>query len=492
MQFHQILILFKTLFSGKSNIGIYVVLFLLISLYVYVLSYFSILRHNAFASGFDLGNMNQTVWNTAYGKFFTLTTQTGNMSRLSIHADYVLILLAPFYWLWNNVRVLLIAESVFFGMAALPVFLIARHILQNKYIALCFSILYLVNPGILWANIYDFHSVSFALPMILFAFYFVLQKQWKWYWVFAVLAMLAKENISLTISAIGFVIYFYTGDKKQSMLSVVVGLLYFFVTVFIIMPLFSPEGHHWALSWFKHAEQSSTTQYIPPPEFVVNRLFYDSLTKEYIYMLMREWGFLPLLGFPLLILSIPDLVINIFSAQGQMRSIYFHYDVIISAGMIVSSIFGIYFMRKFVLYITKSHMYAQIASYSVMFVGMVIGLHFAYYYAPLPIAPGCLCYIYNVTEEDRKFSALLRTIPRTASVTASPEIRPHVTRREVSYTLPVATDSADFIAIIDQNRMVGNYEPKDFELRLVEILDREDKYTRVEKLGHFYLYKRNK
>ena len=85
----------------------------------------------------------------------------------------------------------------------------------------------------------------------------------------------------------------------------------------------------------------------------------------------------------------------------------------------------------------------------------------------------------------------LQRIPRDASVTASPEIRPHTTHRERAYTLPVATASADFIAIIDQNRMVGDYEPKDFELRLVEALNSGDKYSLVKHIGHFYLYQKN-
>lgn len=460
--------------------------------YAWTLSYFSIQRHNAFASGFDLGNMNQTVWNTANGNFFMLTTQQGNLSRLSIHADYVLILIAPLYWIWDNVRVLLILEAIFIAVGAIPVFLIAQHLLKNRLISLGFSVLYLINPGLQWAIIYDFHSVSFALPMLLFCGYFILKKQWKWYVLFAFLAILAKENVSLTVSAMGIVIFFYSKQKRIGLISMFVGVLYFVITVFVIMPAFSLDNQHWALSWFRHTSQSSSAQYMPPPEFIMNRLFQDAQTKEYFYMMFRQWGGLPILGLPWLIISLPDLLINVFSAQGQMRSIYFHYDVIIAAGMIISAIFGIYYVQILTYRFTKSYKISKLISYVFFVGGLVIGLHFSYYYIPLPLAPGCLCYIYNVSEDDRRFTQLLRTIPQSASVTASPEIRPHVTRRELSYTLPVATDSADYIALIDQNRMVGNYEPKDFELRLIEILEREERYEKVEQFGHFSLYRKKK
>lgn len=48
-----------------------------------------------------------------------------------------------------------------------------------------------------------------------------------------------------------------------------------------------------------------------------------------------------------------------------------------------------------------------------------------------------------------------------------------MTRRENSFNLPTATPSADFIAIIDQNRIVGDYNAKDFELKLIKILNVE-------------------
>ncbi len=98
--------------------------------------------------------------------------------------------------------------------------------------------------------------------------------------------------------------------------------------------------------------------------------------------------------------------------------------------------------------------------------------------------------MYEVTEEEKTFENLLQTIPMTASITSSPEIRPHVTHRMHSYTVPYATTSAEYIALIDQNRLVGNINPKDFENRLIEQLKTNEEYQLVQHINHFYLYKR--
>src|ERR1051325_610728 len=69
----------------------------------------SFLRYiNYYTGRFDLGNMSQTVWNTVHGNFFILTNPNGTseISRLAFHADFILVLLAPFYLIWEDPRML--------------------------------------------------------------------------------------------------------------------------------------------------------------------------------------------------------------------------------------------------------------------------------------------------------------------------------------------------------------------------------------------------
>src|SRR5581483_10922836 len=135
-------------------------------LYTIVFSYFAIQRHNAFASGYDLSNMDQTIWNTVHGHFFSLTGKNGTISRFSIHADVFLILLSPLYLLWDNVRLILIVQSLFLALGAIPVFLLSKKVLKSIFLAYLMVCLYLFNPGMQWSNIYDFHSVVFAIPFL--------------------------------------------------------------------------------------------------------------------------------------------------------------------------------------------------------------------------------------------------------------------------------------------------------------------------------------
>src|SRR6185312_16475747 len=102
-----------------------IILLCIILIYTIIFSTLSIARHDAFFSGFDLGNMDQTIWQTLHSYFFSLTGQNGIVSRFSIHADIILILLTPLYYIWDNVRLLLIVQSLLLALGSIPVFLLS-------------------------------------------------------------------------------------------------------------------------------------------------------------------------------------------------------------------------------------------------------------------------------------------------------------------------------------------------------------------------------
>lgn len=467
------------------------VLFLFILTYTVTFSTLSILRHNAFASGFDLGNMDQTIWNTINGRFFSLSDMGHTVSRFSIHADLILVLLSPFYMLWNNVRMLLIVQSFFLALGAVPTYLLAKKLLENKGISLAIVLIYLLNPWMEWTNMYDFHGVALVIPFFLFSFYFAYIKKWKWFSLAIILTLLTKEDISLSVAFFGLFIFLIFKEQKIGLVTFLVGIIWFFSSVFIVMPYFIPGGKHIALSMYQFTNsETGMREIIPSIKTLEQKFFFAPDIKNYYLNLLKPFAFLPLLGVPFIILVIPKLFTNVLSSQALLRSLTLHYDSAIIPWLVISTIFAVYYLQEIFKKIRFTKQLHRLFTYSIVLITLFIAFRVNYHYSPLPTTPSCWCFMYKVTDEDRKFEKLLQAIPQNASITASPEIRPHVTHRENSFTTPVATDSADFIALIDQNRIVGNYEPKDYELILRDQLKTSKKYSLVEHIGHFYLYKK--
>src|SRR5262245_45405445 len=86
--------------------------------YAIFFSWFTLQRATNFNAGwYDLGIMTQTVWRVGHGFGFTFTNPEAGPAgihglealRTTIHADYILILLAPLSWFgrtWQNLLVL--------------------------------------------------------------------------------------------------------------------------------------------------------------------------------------------------------------------------------------------------------------------------------------------------------------------------------------------------------------------------------------------------
>lgn len=466
-----------------------IILGLLISTYIGMLVTISILRHDAFASRFDLSNMDQTLWYTLHGHFFSLRLPDEFTSRFAVHADLILVLLSPMYLIWDDVRMLIASESIFLALGAIPVYLLSLRLLKNKVVSLVLASVYLLNPGMQWTDLYDFHGVSLAIPFILFAFYFAYTKRWLWYGVFAFLAILTKENISLSIAMLGLFVFFFK-NRWIGFATVVIGIAWFFLMVNVVMPHFTPSGTHWALEASAEKGAGALSSIIKRNMDISTFMHTFVLNKEsidYYNLLLKPFGFLPLLGLPWLIISAPEFAINILRGT---TSIVFHYDSGTVPGLVLATIFGMCYLQWVVKHIKFTKRYSKIILYGAAGVLLAIALRVNYHYSPLPTTPSCSCYIYNVTQEDRDFERVLQSLPKDAFITASLEVRPHVSHRELAFSVPSATESAQYIALITQNRIISNYEPKEYENKLIPILLSSKKHKLKFRSEHFYLFEK--
>lgn len=460
--------------------------------YGVLMSYLSIRRYLAFAASYDLANADQTVWNTAYGKFFALTGSQTPVSRLQFHTDFIFILLAPFYWLWNDVRMLLVLQSVLIGLGAVPIFLLTRKVLKREYAGLALAAVYLLNPGVLWTNMYDFHGVSLAMPFLLFLFYFVYQKKWRWVGVFAILSMMTKENVGLFVAMLGLGMVLIRKNMKQGFALFLAGGIWFVLASFVLMPCFSFTDEHWVMDWYSVAKSRAVSiSSVADLYSFIKGYFFNSDSLIYYGKLLEPFAFLPLLGLPWLFLVGPEVAINLLSSQGQMKSIVMHYDSVLVVGVMIGLIFGL----KYLFWLIDKLFVGLKGKKEILKIGVLLLILVAvarsnYFYSPLPSTPGHWKLMYRVGEAEKEFEKVLRQIPEKDTITASSEVRNHLTHRLNAYNLPNGVDESDWVAMVDQNRLVGDYEMKDFEGGLIDRLKERDDFELVFQQDHFWLFKK--
>src|SRR6266567_167009 len=274
---------------------------LIVVMLVYALemSHQAVLRYDTFkATAFDLGNMDQVIWNTIHGRWFQFTNQAtdyyGPPTRLAVHFEPIILPLSLLYLFYADPRILLVFQTLVLVSGALPVFLLTRKYLPEWPILAC------------------------------------------------ILAAMCKEDIPLTIAVLGlFLIWKYKLPRLGITLTIG-GLLWSFIG-FSIISHFYPGAQHNNF-WYRYQALGSS-----PGEAIVNLiihpwLFFTTFVTlnrlYYLASLFRSTGFLSLLAPEWLLLALPGLAVNLLSTDSLSYSGVYHYNAGIIPFVMLSAIHG--------------------------------------------------------------------------------------------------------------------------------------------------------
>jgi uncharacterized membrane protein len=412
-----------------------------ILLYIAVFSYLTVLEHAAFeTTAFDLGNMDQAVWNSLRGRLLPFTNWGEEGTRLAYHVDPILVLISPLYLLYSDPRMLLVFQTVVVALGAWPIYLLARERLGSNLAALAFPLAYLLFPALQAANMFDFHPTTLVAGLFPYAFYFLEKRRYALFFLFTVLIMSCKEEMALLAVMLGLYALFSQRNWRVGTATIILGIIWFVVAVYVIIPHYNPEGRSPYLGAYSHLGQGPVgilKTAVTDPLAVARALFTrDKLI--YLRDLLAPVGFLSLLGPQVLILFLPSLGIILLSSDPQVYTLEkFHYASALVPVVVISAVFGVAFLserlaarsrmpRRRWLYILSSLVLLSTLLYHRSRGFTPLGGNFT-----LPI----------VTAHDRLAEEFVSLVPEDAIVSAQSRLNPHVSQREKIYMFPRVEDA---------------------------------------------------
>ncbi len=314
-------------------------------LYFFVFSYITVIRLLSFnAHYYDLGIMDQTVYNTSRGRLLEMTHPdlAHNIVRFAIHFDPIMAILSPLYMINASPIVLLISQTFILALGGIAIFLIARRVLKSEWLGVLFAFLYLNYYPLQLTNMFDFHAVIFATTAFLFAFYFLAFEPFKRKlinpiagFVCLTIALLSKENAALTVI---FLSVFFAFTKKYKIKHIVVAIASFIIFLFLVfklIPLFN-GAESFAIKYYDFAH----------PINLIRRLFSaDSL--KYVMTLLFPFGFTSLFAPTQLLIALPEFLLNLLSSNPNMRQVYFHFTAVLTPFIAISAIYGFNTIKRF-------------------------------------------------------------------------------------------------------------------------------------------------
>jgi uncharacterized membrane protein len=397
----------------------------------------SLFRHDRFGSTIDLATQTQTVW--GYSHFeIVRNTVIGIPNLMGDHFHPILMLLAPLFWVWNSAGVLLIAQGVLLAIAGIPIYLWGAQRL-GAAAGLAFQGAYYLYWGILAGVLFDFHHVAVAVPAIAGALYATVTRRNWLLAVTAVAAMLTREDVTLTLIALGFYIVVVQRRFVLGAALMVLNAGWFVLLLGTVMPALAGVPYrHWTYTALGDSPTHAVLNILRNP-FKAVELMFVPLAKTRIWIgSLGSWLFLPLLS-PLALVALPSFLERFWNDGPDFWTFHMQYSLLSAPILAFAAIDGL----------------ARLVSLRHEPAGSMLGVRVAFAVvaatAVLSVAVNPLAelgkYVSSQTAAD--IQSCLDVIPPTASVAATQNLLPHLATRTRVYTIPAQIADRVFTSPID-------------------------------------------
>ena len=450
-----------------------------------VVSYFglwvtlSYLRHASFHShAYDLGILAQTMWNTVNGRLFATTVMFEYTSNLlAHHFSPILLLIAPLYAVWPHPETLLVVQTAALALAIVPVYRIGRRF-GGDAAGLGLAAAYWLYPPVHYVNLFDFHEIALAVPLLAFALDAFLGDRPRLGAVFVALALLTREEVGIVTAGVG-VWLFARGRRTWGLALAVAGVAWAAATIGWLAPALAGTGKYYYVrryEWLGDSPPEMAATILTRPDYVAGGL----LTRERLDFLLRLFlplGLLPLLGPEVLVLSLPSFGYLLLSNYREQYELANQYSAVVIPWLVGAAGAGI----------------ARLLSWRVrpavllgLLLGAAVGAYLAY--GPGPFGGRFRPEEFALNAHVQVGRELLRLIPRHASVSAQSDLVPHLTDREHLYTFPNLF-GADYI-IVDTTASPWPFKPEEFR-RFLDRIDRNPAWRLLTARDGYRIYRRS-
>jgi len=383
------------------------------------------LRHERFGSfDYDLGMYDQGIWQLAHGRGF-MTVR--GMHVFGHHANFGYLLLVPFYWIGAGPHFLNAVNTIGVVACCLPLYFMAKRGLRSDWagLAVCFVFLFHYVPQ--WMINETFHPENLAAPFIIGAVYLAIEGRWRGYWWCIGLAMIWKEDVALVTAVLGVVLIFMTREFRRGALTVVVSAIWFVVCLKLVIPFFSPDGAVFD-GLFGELGKSATDvvfNSVRQPSLAL-RILQEHGAEAGALDMMRPYAFTSFAAPHLMLLGLPQHVVNFLSVQSFTWETKFHYAMFPFVGITLAAVRGA---------TTRSRRWVGWA----MVVAMVVGVVATRNMGVGPWSNQYAMGFWPLTEDPVLQPARERAVAqvRPDDVVSAPYfLVPHLSQREEVYTFP--------------------------------------------------------
>lgn len=235
---------------------------------------------------------------------------------LGDHFHPLLVLLAPVFAIFPHAFTLLVIQAVCFGVSAGMFTSIASRRLGTRVGGALLGGAFGLSWGLQYAAEAQFHEIAPAVPLLTGTVGAILERRWRAAAIWAAPLVFVKEDLGLTVLAIGLLIAWLSRSSRGLWLAAW-GLAWFAIAALLVLPSLHPNGA-WA-----YAEKADPVGLLTDPA----SLFDPSKGHTLALLLVTTAGFM--LRSPLALLLVPTLAWRFLSTNPGYWGPTWHYSAVL-------------------------------------------------------------------------------------------------------------------------------------------------------------------
>jgi len=298
----------------------------------------SITRYYRAAPGsYDLGIFTEAVKGYAHLHLPIVDIRAPGYNLLGDHFHPIIAVLGPFFLLFPTPVTLLVGQAALFALAAVPIVWLGRDRIGPGG-AYAVGVAYGLSFGVAQAVDFDFHEIAFAVPLLAFALWAMLEERVRTLVACCFLLLLCKEDIGLTfVLPIGIAVIM-RGRIKLGGAIAAMGVAGSLLAVYWIIPHFNTN--HVYEYWNKNSCVGSTTGVAHGN--AVSCLWDSGMASagtkiELVFLLLAFTAF-TVVRSPLVLLVAANLGLRFISPDTSFWGTAYHYNAVVMPVLAVAAI----------------------------------------------------------------------------------------------------------------------------------------------------------
>lgn len=369
---------------------------------------------------FDLGIFTQGTWLLSRFETPFFVTIRG-LPLFADHSSYILILLAPFAWIFPTAPMLIVVNVAALAVTAPLAYVVAKRAGAGRLLASITGLAVLLHPAVQW-NVRDsFHPEVLVVPLVVGAIALLQRNRDGWAIALVVLSLTAKEDVGLLIVPLGLVIAWVMGKRRTGFAISALGIASFLLNFLVLLPAWSPSGE--LLYSYRYATLGEGPIGILVGLVTKPGVWLDTLSDP------TRLGYMAVLLFAMplaivaprwLLAGVPTLLANVFTNHGYQYDVEFHYTAYLIAVVVVAAAFGA----------GKVHGWGR-PSATKLAVGVMVASGLVVWALAGPITGWAAS-----DEKQEQIRSMLAHVPADGSVSAWGNLVPPLGEREILYQFP--------------------------------------------------------